>query len=231
MLVVGCGQTTLSSSEPADADVNSDAQRDLGSSAADAFEMDALAMAGDATTDANLEPYDSGPGCPPLVGPFGISAGSIVDPSLALEGFAPHGDSAQLFHLGDFYDCDGSRGINAIEIIETSAWCGACYADATEFNTLLTTTWSGLGVTGLWLLAQDTTSTLATSETALNYRNSLSLNDTYVVADPPWTFDTPGVVISNTLIDPRTMRVIEHGIGYPTGGSSEVETLARSNMP
>lgn len=54
-------------------------------------------------------------------GPYGVSAGQVVPPSISWQGYLPGGTSATTIALSDYFDCDGSKGINAI-LIDTSQY-------------------------------------------------------------------------------------------------------------
>jgi hypothetical protein len=47
-------------------------------------------------------------------GPYGVGEGQIVPPTLTWQGFAPGASSPTTIAITDFFDCDGSRGINAL---------------------------------------------------------------------------------------------------------------------
>jgi len=52
-------------------------------------------------------------------GPYGIAKGDVLSPKLRWDGYVPGDDEATTITIGDFFDCDGERGIDAI-IIDTS---------------------------------------------------------------------------------------------------------------
>jgi hypothetical protein len=68
----------------------------------------------------------SGAGGSPTVcdypaGPYGVAQGSIVPPTLSWQGFVPGSNTPSTISIQDLFDCDGTRGIDAI-IIDTSQY-------------------------------------------------------------------------------------------------------------
>ena len=68
----------------------------------------------------------SGAGAGPMAcewpaGPYGVDEGDILPPSLAWQGYAEGSDQPGTISIQDYFDCDGSRGIDAV-MIETSQY-------------------------------------------------------------------------------------------------------------
>ncbi|HHH27494.1 MAG TPA: hypothetical protein ENK57_03965 [Polyangiaceae bacterium] len=57
--------------------------------------------------------------CEYPAGPYGVAQGQIVPPNLTWQGFAPGSSTPETISIQDFFDCDGSRGINAV-LFDTS---------------------------------------------------------------------------------------------------------------
>lgn len=59
--------------------------------------------------------------CEYPAGPYGVAQGATVPPSLSWQGYAPGSSTPSTISIQDLFDCDGSRGIDAI-IIDTSQY-------------------------------------------------------------------------------------------------------------
>src|SRR5438105_4803394 len=64
-------------------------------------------------------------------GPYGSTAGSFVEGDFAWT-CAGNGVSA-----ADLFDCDGTKGINAIVFDVSAEWCAACVSEASDFKMLI----------------------------------------------------------------------------------------------
>ncbi|MCA9618124.1 MAG: hypothetical protein KC731_03860 [Myxococcales bacterium] len=69
---------------------------------------------------------ETGAGAGPTVceypqGPYGVAQGAIVPPNLSWQGYAPGASTPSTISIADLFDCDGSRGIDAI-IVDTSQY-------------------------------------------------------------------------------------------------------------
>jgi hypothetical protein len=162
--------------------------------------------------------------CTLPAGPFGTREGSVLDPSLSWQGVAPGGATATI-KLADFYDCDGSKGIGALLLDVSAAWCGACQSEAADVEQKLAGSWGQQGVKVLTLIIQDTGGSPATVQTAKSWQSSLALSHVTVAADPQMTFEGNSLP-TNILVDPRTLTIVGYG-GDPSDGS--VDDLARKN--
>lgn len=52
--------------------------------------------------------------CEYPTGPYGVDVGDTLPPTLSWQGFTPGADSPSTVTITDFFDCDGTRGINAV---------------------------------------------------------------------------------------------------------------------
>ena len=59
--------------------------------------------------------------CEYPAGPYGVSPGQVVPPTISWQGYAAGSAASSTIALSDFFDCDGSKGINAI-LIDTSKY-------------------------------------------------------------------------------------------------------------
>jgi hypothetical protein len=162
-------------------------------------------------------------------GPYGITQGAIVDPSLSWQGYLPGGTTVATLQATDLYDCDKSKGINAIVFDESAVWCGSCQQEAQDLEPQMASTWKAEGVAFVTLMGQDEASNPATTQTAGNWRSAYGLTDVAVVADPNLTFlQSTGGLPTNVLVDPRTMKIVSSTEGYG-GPDPAVDQLAQQN--
>jgi hypothetical protein len=60
-------------------------------------------------------------------GPYGFNKGDIIDGNICLPGYLKGGAQGTVC-IKDYYDQDGSRGIDALVIMVSAGWCGVCKA-------------------------------------------------------------------------------------------------------
>lgn len=189
-----------------------------------------------AVVDADIDADDAGTGgCVYPAGPYGVAVGKVLDPTLQWQGYVPNASTASTIKITDLYDCDGSKGINAIVVDSAGQWCVACQGIAQEIPTWLSPNgdnWTKLGVKILNLVIQNNDYLPATVTTAEQWRTQWKLTSIYVVADPNDTFPTNELPYE-LLIDPRTMKVV-HDLSDDTnvnndGSDPAVTTLAKQN--
>jgi hypothetical protein len=178
-----------------------------------------------------------GPGgataCTYPAGPYGTKVGDVVDPSLSWQGYMDDGTQAQPVGISQYYDCDGTKGVNALLIDESATWCTNCEAQAQRIAPELSSTWKSQGVHLVTLMAEDQSENPATLATALSWRNEYSLTTGAVCADPGWTTKLWGGAPSggngfptNIVIDPRTMKIVAL---QPPDVDGTVANLAAAN--
>jgi hypothetical protein len=168
--------------------------------------------------------------CPWPAGTYGASVGDIVSPDLSWQGYAEGTNELGPISIHDYFDCDGSRGDNALLVLQSASWCGACRAEAADMRAEVAR-WSGKGIRVLTLLIQDGLGKAATPFTALSWKSSFGLDSVAVAADPSFSFAPTGGRIGlpmSILIDPRTMKIVSVEAGF-SGDFSAVERLARKN--
>src|ERR1019366_3667859 len=190
----------------------------------------------DADTDAD-EAGEAGPanGCVYPSGPYGTAVGKVPDPSMTWQGFAPGATTVSTVNITDFYDCDGSRGINALVVDSGAQWCVECQYYAPFVPTWMSSkgdNWTALGVRYLNLIIQDNASDPGTVTTAQQWRDQFKLTSIYVVADPTDSFPTNSLP-NELLIDPRTMKVVGNLTSDTTlnndGSDPKVTALAKKD--
>jgi hypothetical protein len=152
-----------------------------------------------------------------------------VDPSLTWQGYLPGSTTIATLHATDLFDCDKSRGINAIVFDESATWCGACQQEAGDLEGQMTSAWKTEGVFFVTLMCQDANGNPATTDTASQWKSAYGLNDIAVVSDPNASFlQNTGGLPTNVLVDPRTMKIVSSSEGYG-GPDPAVDQLAQKN--
>ena len=166
-------------------------------------------------------------------GPYGVAEGDVVPPTLAWQGYAPGSDEIVAFGPADFYDCDGSRGINAI-LVDTSKFeCGACAWMAEDLAAdIQSWTDQDLGIVSITLILYDPENVKPpTLAGAKLWRDNYGLSAGYVAPDPDFSM-VPGNSLATpqiSVIDPRTMRVVHLSEGWPGEHPPELEATALAN--
>jgi hypothetical protein len=184
-----------------------------------------------ADADAGAPMMDAMPqACPYPSGPYGTMMGQVVSPSLTWQGYAEGSSNLTTIKATDYFDCDGSKGINALVFDESATWCGACQTEAMDIPAQMAGQWGTDGVHIVTLMIEDANSQPATTQTALDWRNQFSLSSIAVVADPNFIFSMQGTngLPTNILVDPRTMTIVALTQGYG-GPDPAIDQLAQKN--
>ena len=164
-------------------------------------------------------------------GPYGVTIGKTVPESLSWAGYVEGSKSPATLSLQSWYDPDGTKGIEAILVITSQFGCGPCYEEAQTLQGH-SQSWKsqGYGIKVLQLVVNDSNGDSADISAANEWKAKFGLVDIAVGADPNdemapgGSFGTP----LQTLIDPRTMKVIDVTEGF-SGDFSDVESLADTN--
>jgi hypothetical protein len=165
-------------------------------------------------------------GCAYPAGPYGTAVGNVLDPSSTWQGYLPNATDASTLKMSDLYDCDGSKGINAIVFDNAAQWCVACQYVAAYIPGWMSASggnWSGLGVAFVTLVIQTNEYEPATVTTAEQWRNMFNLaSGTYVAADPQITFATDSLP-HTLLVNPRTMTITANLDDDPNYGETAAD--------
>ena len=169
-------------------------------------------------------------------GPYGTGEGKIVNPGLSWQGYLPNQTSASSITPNDLFDCDGSKGINAIVFDVAAEWCAACQSQASNQPQLFSK-YDALGIRVVTLVVQDASSAPATLATAQSWKQQYGLTDVAVCADPSFSFAPIGqssVDLPVTIVvDPRTMKIMKVSQGYvaayPPQPDAEAVAIAQKN--
>lgn len=165
----------------------------------------------------------------------GIAVGNVV-PDKEWPAFLPSAPVGQTgtIHMHDFFDPDGSRGINAIVIITSAEWCGACQAEAQTLEGKIRSKWGPDGVLVMELMLEDTKYSRAipdVTSAADRWRAKFGLTDMAVGIDPGFTFAHSGTVglPLNVIVDPRTMTMVSRADGYGASQDTQIANLVAKN--
>jgi hypothetical protein len=170
-------------------------------------------------------------------GPYGVHTGDLVDAAAVWEGFPAGATVAQTMVPSDYLDCDGSKGIHALLILQSATWCAPCQIEAAALQGKLDQGWSDLGVAVLTLMVEQQPEQPATVATAQAWKNEFGLSSAAVAADPQFTFDAfdfdkhipHSGFPTQLLVDPRTMKiVVRQDSDIPL--DAQVEQLAADNQ-
>lgn len=160
-------------------------------------------------------------------GGFGIQIGSVVAGNLTWQGYSDSGQSGTV-SIQDYFDCDGTRGINAILIDNSAVWCGACQEEASDLPTHQSE-FKSAGIRVITLIVEDNAGNPATMSTASSWRNNFGLTMYATVADPDFHFAGQGSVglPLQIIVDPRTMKIVDREEGF--GDYTALTQLAAKN--
>jgi thiol-disulfide isomerase/thioredoxin len=152
-----------------------------------------------------------------------------MDPTLSWPGYAAGSTTQTTITPADLYDCDKSKGINAIVLDISATWCQPCQQEAQEFDPQFAKSWSAEGVVVMTIMYQDGNQNPATAQTALDWINQFSLKHVAVVAGPTFDFvPSTGAIPTLALVDPRTMKILSVTLNDLVGDPS-VDQLAQKN--
>ncbi|HEY2370346.1 MAG TPA: hypothetical protein VGH87_28315 [Polyangiaceae bacterium] len=193
---------------------------------------DASAPADDAST---VVPEAAPPACTYPKGPYGVGLNKVLSPNSSWQGYAASDTSVTTLKMSDLFDCDGSKGINAIMIDVSAGWCAACETQAHDEGQL-TSQYDAAGVKTITLLIMDAAEQPATTQTALDWRTTYDLLDVGVYADPNFLLQpneqSIGLPITY-IVDPRTMTIVAgtegYGSTYPPQPNAQAIALAKKN--
>jgi hypothetical protein len=237
-LAVGCAASGAGTGwgadpEPTPATTSSPSGGDAGSGDAGRAASDA---AGATAPDAGPAP-DAGTSTPPQptdctypAGPYGVTQGTVLDPTLSWQGYAAGATSLSSLQPAALFDCDGSKGINAVVLDWGTIDCVNCQNEAQTLEAEMKSTWLAEGVVFTTLLTTDSTGSGGTTAECLTWQQDYGLTDVGVFADPYsllYSSEVEGLP-GTFLIDPRTMTIVAVTQGY-TGPDPAISQLAQKN--
>jgi hypothetical protein len=159
---------------------------------------------------------------------FGVQVGNVVQGDLSWQGYAESSSQTTTISIQDYYDCDGSKGINALLIVSSATWCGACQEEATDLPSHAAS-FKQKGIRILTLMVENASAQPATLSTATQWRDNFGLDAYATCADPGFDFAGNGSVglPLQIIVDPRTMKIVDRQDGY--AGYSTLTQLADKN--
>ncbi len=164
-------------------------------------------------------------------GPGGVKIDQIVPASFEWDGVKTGESSPTKLYVVDWYDPDGIKNIDAVLVITSKYDCQACVKEAKELESRASF-WrdSGLNIKIVALVFNSPTNSPADISSAIQWKSMYSLNSVDVGADPSALFAHKSLFSTplNTVVDPRTMKVIEVREGY-VDSYENLETLAYIN--
>jgi hypothetical protein len=169
-------------------------------------------------------------------GPYGIHVGDTIPPTFTWSGLAP-GGTPQQYASTDFFDPDGTKGINAIVFDSSATWCGACQQEASSLEGIIANNWGPNGVAVITLMVEDGNHTPSSDiNVAQAWMTDWHLKNVPVALDPKFGF---AVYVNgslglpyNVLVDPRTMKVIKSPYEPGAGGhDADMDALIYANTP
>jgi hypothetical protein len=180
-------------------------------------------------------PEAAPPPCTYPAGPYGVGLDKVLSPTSSWLGYAANDTSVKMMKMKDLFDCDGSKGINAIMIDVSAGWCAACETQAHDEGQIVSQ-YDVVGVKAITLLIMDAAEQPATTQTALDWRTTYNLLDVGVYADPDFLLQpneqSIGLPITY-IVDPRTMKIISgtegYGATYPPQPNAAAIALAKKN--
>ncbi len=163
-------------------------------------------------------PRDTGPApCTWPTSNLGNEIGQSLPSNLGWNGLGPGENQERRISIEEFFDCDGSRGIDAVMIITSQYGCSRCTSQASGLTQTLAD-WraeEGLNIKVLTLKIENPNGQGPASMDGVNHwRNAYNLGTSYVGYDNSYamvprsgggSFGTP----LNSIIDPRNMEVID----------------------
>lgn len=161
---------------------------------------------------------------------YGIQVGDVVKGSLSWQGYAEGANQSGTVSIQDYFDCDGSLGVNALLIITSATWCGVCQTEASDLPSM-EATFAQKGIKVITLMVEDGYGSPADVATATEWRDAFGLDGFAVVADPAFSFAGFGSVglPLQIVVDPRTMEIVARDEGF-SGSYNTVIGVANQNM-
>jgi hypothetical protein len=167
---------------------------------------------------------------------LGFGQGDVVPPNLTWKGYADGStvtSAPTTVAFDDDYDCDGSKGINAILVDTSALWCGACEQAAAGLDAEIKSSWAAQGIRVITLIVNgNDPNTAATMADVLAWKKMFNLDTSTVVDDPAFTFAPPNAstigLPVEIVVDPRTMKITDDQQGY-SGDYAALTTLAEQN--
>ncbi len=179
-----------------------------------------------AAEDAVVAPLEYPPG------PYGLKVGNVY-PNFAFKGYRDGTGEWTDITMLDYYDPDGSRGINGIYLVVSAQWCPPCREEAKMLPGMYTSLYKPRGARFLTTMIEDTSRNPATQKTVDQWLTAYRLNFDIALDDGQETLPQEGSVglPYNYVINPRDMRVfrIVQGVNPEATTITPLSVLLRNN--
>jgi len=188
--------------------------------------------------DATASPPDAEPPPPTECawpsGTVGLNNGEMMEEGLRWSGFA--GGEPTVFRevaVEEFYDCDGTHGIDALLFTTSKYNCSRCRREADELESEIAR-WreAGLRIEVITMLIDNPAGDRNPDEEACaTWINEHDLENVWVVGDPTVTFFTSGRFATpmRAVVNPRNMQIME--IVQGNDPYTTLEPTALANRP
>ena len=151
--------------------------------------------------------------------PYGSAVGSVIFPQVQSQCYAPAQTTASAVAVAGFFDCDGSKHVNAVLIEHVASFCGACQQTEAHLGTLAQT-WASKGIVLINVLLDG-----SIDSGVKTWRDTYDLGASYVCDTGANSLFPGGGVPYGVLVDPRTMKIV----GAGTVSDDAVTALATKN--
>jgi len=150
-------------------------------------------------------------------GPGGVRVGQVVPVFFEWDGLLAGESKPSKLYTVDWYDPDGDKDIDAVLVVSAKYDCQACMKEAKELEGRAEF-WrdAGLYIKIVSLVINSPTNGPPDVNSAVQWKSMYGLKSVGVGADPDASFATESTFSTplNTIINPRTMEVIEIKEGY-----------------
>lgn len=166
----------------------------------------AAAVEDSSPEDAAVE--DTAPALTYPEGPYGLAVGQVF-PNFAFKGYKNGTGEWTDITMLDYYDPDGSRGINGIYFVVSAQWCPPCREEAKILPGMLDRLYRARGGVFVTAMIEDNKKNPATQTTVDQWLAAYRLNFDIVLDDEQQTLPKTGSVglPYNYVLNPRDMRV------------------------
>lgn len=163
--------------------------------------------------------------------PYGLKQGEVF-PRVKFKGYRAGSSNWEGIDIAEYYDPDGSKGINAILYVVSAEWCNPCREETKELPKLLDCQYKSRGAKFIQALVEDKDGDYASQPTLERWIKQFKLNYNLVLDDEHITWAKGAGIPLNFFIDPRTMKIVRIKEGVSTSGSSipGLHTLLDSNQ-
>ncbi len=141
-------------------------------------------------------------------GPYGLTVGETF-PNFAFKGYKDGTGEWTDISMIDYYDPDGTRGINGVYWVVSAQWCPPCREEAKILPGMYDRLYRARGARFATAMIQNNRKEPATQPTVDSWLAAYRLNFDIVLDDESQTLPSEGSVglPYNYVIDPRNMKV------------------------